>query len=199
MADVLYKLGCQEGDFALGVSKVFLSAGVLARLRQLQQEHMAQKAVVIQAAARLTLRGSRVLMLREERQRQLEEEAAAALAAALAAEEEARRAAAELERAAASELASKQADADGVGGRGHADAAVARARRSPRWSTRAASCCTAAGSATRAGSRSRAGGACSKMELKLGAVAALGGELFVGDGGGGEKAAVEARGRRAGC
>ena len=179
VADVLYKLGCVEGEFALGISKVFLKAGVLARLRSLQQQHMARAAVVIQAAARGRFARDRALVLREERQKRLEEEAAAARRAAMEAEAEARRAAAELEAAAAMERASKQAELDG------AAATLSATRRSASAALQEVD--HARSFMLQGGGLGKEGGLAEsrwrrvqhqQMRLKLKAVAGLGGELF---------------------
>ena len=107
---VLTKLGESPDSFALGISKVFLKAGVLPRLRQLQQDQAAEIALVMQAAARGFLGRKAVLVRREERQRQLEEEAAAALAEAMRAEAEALEAASALEAAAAAAASAAAAE-----------------------------------------------------------------------------------------
>ena len=109
--DVLSKLEVMEDEYAIGVSKVFLKAGVLVRLRQKQQEQLAAKAVVLQMVARGYIGRNMVMRLREERQRKLEEEAAAALAAAMAAEQAARDAAAALEAALTMAAEAEAADA----------------------------------------------------------------------------------------
>ena len=188
VADVLYKLGCAEGEFALGISKVFLKAGVLARLRGLQQLQMEKSAVIIQACARAHFARDRVLSMREERQRALEAEAAAALAAALEAEEEARKAAAELEEAAADEAARAAAAAEGAAEsvsqtRRAASEALAEVEHARTVMLHGGKLGDENGLAESRWRRVQ------RMKLKINAVATLGGSMFAADE---EKQALEA-------
>ena len=183
VADILAKLDVAPEEFALGISKVFLKAGVLARLRLRQQEMMASKAKVLQAMARGFFARNRVMRLREVRQRELEEEAAQALAAAMMAEEAAREAALALERslaieADASAAAEGQAQAAALSAALHRDEqrrsasdAIAEAEHARSVMLHGA----ALGDETLAESRWRSKLRKGSLRIKLSAIAAMGG------------------------